>query len=145
MKKLSFFFLAALVAANLVSCAGDGGGCSLEGEWKTKTVDFKSDKLDKSIQEIATQMMLKTTYKFTLDSVTIKSGSTGGDFAGTYSVDPTGRVLSWKTLNAAGNAYDDNLKIVDCSSSELTIIKRNPSDTTMEALTLTTMVLEKTK
>ena len=143
MKKLSFYFLATLVVASLAACGSDSN-CSMEGEWKVKSAEVTSDKLDKSVLGMAKEMMLKTTYSFTADSVTIRSGGPSGEFHGSYAVDANGQTLSWTTMGATnGAAYSDNMKILSCSGSEVTFVKRNPADTTQAALTTSTIVLEK--
>lgn len=144
MKKLSFYFLATVIVGSITSCAGDGS-CSIEGQWKVKSADVTSEKLDKSILDMAKEMMLATTYTFTADSVTIKTGGAGGEFKGTYLVDATGKALSWNTVSGQNSsAFIDNMKIMSCSGKEVTIYKRNPVDTTQAAMTESTLVLERT-
>lgn len=143
MKKLSFYFLASIIVASLAACAGDGS-CSMEGQWKVKSADVTSEKLDKSVVSIAKDMMMTTTYNFTADSVTINSGGPSGQFRGTYAVDEAGMTLSWNTTSVStGNPYTDNMKIVNCGGKEVTVFKRNPADTTQAALTVSTLVLER--
>ena len=141
MKKLSFYFLATVVVASLAACGSDGS-CSMEGNWKVKSADVSSDKLDKSVLMMAKDMMLATTYNFTTDSITINTGGTSGQYQGSYTVDATGTTLSWSTIGGtSGTTYNDNMKIVSCGGGEVTLLKRSPTDTTQAEMTKTKLWL----
>ena len=133
--------MAAIVVANLAACASDGD-CSLQGNWKVKDAEVTSDKLDETVLGMAKDIMLKTTYSFTADSIVIKSGGPSGEFRGSYALDAVGQTLSWNTVGVSNSSqYSDNMKILSCNSNELKLSKRNPVDTTQAALTTSTMVL----
>lgn len=146
MKKPSFYFLATILAVGLAACGNDASDCSLVGQWKVKSADVKSEKLDSTILMMSKEMMMQSTYLFTADSVNISTGGPAGMFSGPYSIDAVNELLVFKdVLNNNGNPYMDNMKISNCSGSEVTLLARSPSDTTKAALTTSTIVLEKVK
>ena len=145
MKKLSFYLSATLIAASLAACGSDGSDCAMVGDWKVKSVDVKSDKLDTTILEMSKSIAMKMTYSFTTDSVTIRPGGTSGNYYGTFKLDEVAQRLSWNTFGANGMAYVENMKIASCGGGELTLLQRTPADTTQQALTSSTIVLEKVK
>ncbi|MCF8243968.1 MAG: hypothetical protein K9J37_01145 [Saprospiraceae bacterium] len=149
MKKLSSYFFAAIFAAFFTACAGDvsegvGSSCSMEGNWKVRSADVTSEKLDKSVLEISKESMLKTTYSFTADNVSINSGGYGGVFQGKYVLDAATNTLSWNTISpTTESVFNDNMKVVSCGSNEITLLKRSPVDTTQVAFSKATLVLER--
>jgi hypothetical protein len=143
MKKLSCILAVVAATVYLVSCKSDAlGGCDMEGNWKVKSVDMKSEKLDSSILGMSKNIALARKYSFTADSVVISDqGSISAK--GTYSVDENDN-LNMEGTGAAG-ALKENMKIVSCGGNEVTVSYRVPADTTVQALVVTTMVLEKEK
>ncbi len=144
MKKLSCILAVAAATVYLVSCKSDvlGGGCSMEGNWKVKSVDIQSDKLDPSILEISKSIALARSYSFKADTVFIKDGERPEPTVGTYTVED-GR-LKMTGSGATGTLAED-MKIDDCGSSEIKLSYRIPADTTKPAIATTLLVIEKAK
>ena len=138
--------MATVLAVGLAACGNDASDCTMVGQWKVKSADVKSEKLDSLILSMSKEMMMLSTYQFTDDSVTINSGGPSGVFSGSYSIDGVNQLLVFKdVINNNGNPYMDNMKISSCSGNEVTLLARSPSDTTKQALTTSTIVLEKIK
>jgi hypothetical protein len=152
MKKLGFLFFASAAMLWLAACAsdvneagGDDGGCSLKGDWKVKTAELTSEKLDSSILGPSKKMTMERKYSFTADSVTIFSGNASeGNYKGVYSVDGVKNLLIINALGSNGAHFQDSLHITACTGAELGLSKRIPSDTTKASIVKTVMTLEKT-
>lgn len=143
MKKLSCILAVAAATVYLVSCKSDAfGGCALEGNWKVKSADMKSEKLDSSILEMSKNIALARTYAFTADSVTITDNG-AVSATGSYNVDGNDHLI----MLGKGNNGEmrEDMKIINCGGSEVTVSYRVPADTTVQPLVLTTLVLEKVK
>ena len=150
MKKLSFLFFALAAIFWLASCASDGsdgsdgdGGCSMKGEWKVKTADLSSDKLDTTILAASKSMTMKRKYSFKGDSITVSTGNPAeGNYVGVYSVENEQLII-----NALGSkngiSFKDSLKITNCTGSEVSLLKRIPADSTKPSIVKTMMTLEK--
>jgi hypothetical protein len=145
MKKLSCVLAVVAATVYLISCKSDtlgggGGGCSMEGNWKVKSVDIQSEKLNPSILEISKNIALARTYNFTADSITINEGTRAAASTGKYVVED-GRLKM--TGSGVNGTLAEDMKIDDCGGSEVKLSYRMPADTTIQAIATTTLVIVK--
>ncbi len=151
MKKLSSYFFAVVVTAIFTSCGSDGteGGvgssCSLEGNWKVKSAEVSGEKMDKTILELTKEGMVKYTYDFTADSVTINTHGTVGFYKGVYKLDAATNSLSMNMLSASGMALNYKLDILGCNGELVTVSNSNPGDASGASAMKSTIVLERVK